>query len=736
MFIPWKGQPFPPEGSRRTSAEALVRILVIDDEPSLARSITALLQGDDRLIEECGSVAETLARLHTTAYDLIVLDFRLPDASGLAVMDWLLSHDRRESVIMISAEQSVEAAVGALRRGAADFLLKPYSAEQLRRSVSTVLAKRQQERNNRQVRQRLESSEQMHRYLVENSLDLIYTLDADGHFSYLNQRIESLLGHPRSTLLGKHFSEIVYPEDLERARFSFNERRTGPRATSNLALRLTRNPFGDSENDEHGPVTIVLNAMGIYNRNDSRAPIYYAGTYGAARSLPGYRANEQVGGYQTYHDPLTQLPNRDLFRDRLNLSIAQAKRRKTHIAVLFIDMDRFKLVNDTYSQGEGDALLRAVALRLRQCLRKGDTLTRHGSDEFVVLLPDIGSKLDAQAIAEKVLQAFRTRFLIADGEFTATISMGIALHPEDGNSAEDLIQHASVAMHQVKGNGGNACGFFSPDMHATYRARTSLEKELRQALSRNELEVHYQPLISLSRSGITGMEALVRWRHPVHGVVAPSRFIQLAEEAGIIHEITRWVLDTACAQLSAWRHRYPELRLSTNLSSRDFDHADLDDTVSRVLTRHGLPAHSLELEITERLLLEDSEKVSLRMQSLRELGIGIAIDDFGTGYSSLAYLQRCGATRLKIDRSFVKDIKTTEDHPIVSAIAGIARGFDIRLAAEGVERDDQMNALEILGCDEMQGFLFSRPVNVDEATRILQEFRLPGVTPPTASAAS
>lgn len=734
MLIPWKGQPFPPEGQRRAAAEALVRILVIDDEPSLARSITALLQTDDRLIEACGTVAETLARLNATAYDLIVLDYRLPDASGLAVMDWLLSHERRESVIMISAEQSLEAAVGALRRGAADFLVKPYSAEQLRRSVTKVLAKRQTERSRRQNRQRLESSEQMHRYLVENSLDLIYTLDADGRFSYLNQRIESLLGHPRSALLGKHFSEIVYPEDLERARFSFNERRTGPRATSNLALRLTRNPFGNAETDEHGPVTIVLNAMGIYNRTDSRAPIHYAGTYGAARSLPGYRFGEQGRGEHSYHDPLTQLPNRDLFRDRLTLSIAQAKRRKTHIAVMFIDMDRFKLVNDTYGAGEGDTLLRAVAGRLRQCLRKGDSLTRHGSDEFLVLLPDVGTKADAKSIADKILQAFRNPFPVADGEFTATISLGVALHPEDGDSADDLIQHASVAMHQAKGGGGNACSFFSPDMHATYRARVSLEKELRQALGRNELELHYQPLVSLSRSAITGMEALVRWRHPVHGVVAPSRFIQMAEEAGIIHEITRWVLDTACAQFSSWRRRYPNLRLSTNLSARDFDHSDLDDVISRVLARYSLPADSLEVEITERLLLEHSDKVSQRMQSLRELGIGIAIDDFGTGYSSLAYLRRCGVTRLKIDRSFVRDLKTTEDHPIVSAIAGIARGFDLRLAAEGVERDEQMNALEILGCDEMQGFLFSRPINAEEATRILQNFRLPGVMPPPATA--
>lgn len=724
MLIPWKGHPLPSEGKWRSSADALVRILVIDDEASLARAIIALLQSDDRLIEECGSVAEALARLNTVAYDLIVLDYRLPDASGLAVMDWLISHDRRESVIMISAEQSVEAAVGALRRGAADFLLKPYRPEQLRRAVSNVLAKRQQERVQRQLRQRLESSEQMHRYLVENSLDLIYTLDSDGRFNYLNQRIESLLGHPRSTLLGRHFSEIVYPEDLERARFSFNERRTGARATSNLSLRLTRNPLGGGDSDEQGPVTIALNAMGIYRRKDSRTPGAYAGTYGAARSLPAAQPGEQDEGYLPRHDLLSRLPTPDLFRDRLNLAIAQAKRRKTHVALLYIDLDRFELVNDTHGPGEGDALLRAVALRLRQCLRKGDSLTRHRSDEFLVLLPDVGARSDAQAITEKVLQAFRAPFPVGDDAFTATISMGIALHPEDGNSAEDLIQHASVAMHHVKGQGGNACGFFSPDMHANYRSRISLENELRQALARHELEVHYQPLISLSRNGIAGMEALVRWRHPVHGVVAPARFIQLAEEAGIIHDVTRWVLDAACAQLATWRARYPNLRLSTNLSARDFDHSNLLDTVSRTLERHNLPAHSLEFEITERLLLEDSDRISLRLQSLRGLGVGIAIDDFGTGYSSLAYLQRAGVTRLKIDRIFVKDVNTREEHPIVSAIAGIARGFDIRLAAEGVERDDQMTALELLGCDEMQGFLFSGPVKPQEATRLLQDFRL------------
>lgn len=732
MVIPWKGPPFPMDARQRSSPETLARILVIDDEPSLTRSIAALLQAHDRLIETCGSVAEALSRLNASAYDLLLLDYRLPDATGLAVMDWLISHERRESVIMISAEHSTDAAIGALRRGARDFLLKPYTADQLRHAVNNALAQRQIERNQRQARQRLESSERMHRYLVENSLDLIYTLDVDGRFSYLNQRIESLLGHSRSTLIGHHFSEIIYPEDLERARFSFNERRTGRRATSNFELRLSRSQTMEGKAPQE-PVTIVLNAMGIYNRDDAQAPAHYAGTYGAARDLSG--PGHDIATRQPHHDPLTRLPNRELFRDRLDLAIAQARRRKGYIAVMFIDMDRFRFVNETYGESEGDALLRAIALRLRQSLRKGDTLTRHGSDEFLALLPDVGGRDDARIIAEKILDAFRQPFSVGDSEFAATLSLGLALHPEDGSCADELIQHASVAMHQVKSTGRDAHSFFAADMHANYRQRLSLEHEFRQALSRQELELHYQPLVSISRQRITGMEALVRWRHPRHGLVAPTRFIHMAEDAGIIHEISRWVIETGCAQLANWRQDHPDLRLSTNLSARDFDHPELDLSISRALSRHGLTAGSLELEITERLLVENGERISLRMQGLRNLGVGIVIDDFGSGYSSLTHMQSCNITRLKIDRRFVQDIKPAGHHPVVSVLAGIARGFDVQLAAEGVEHKEQLHALESLGCDEMQGFLFSRPVDAEEATRILDEYRhpgLPGHLPPPA----
>lgn len=724
MVIPWEGPFFPTDEGRRNAAETLTRILVVDDEPSLTRSVAALLQSKDRLIEDCTSVAETLARLNTRAYDLLIIDYRLPDASGLAVMDWLLSHERRESTIMISGEESMDAAVGALRRGADDFLLKPYSPEQLRRAVANALQKRHAERNNRLLQQRLQSSEQMHRYLVENSLDLIYTLDAEGRFNYLNPRIESLLGHPRNGLIGKHFSEIVHPEDLDRARFCFAERRTGPRAASNIELRLNRNPFGPDSNDDDGPVSIVLNAMGIYRRADSRAAAHFVGTYGAARTLPATRrADDDVPPARFgYHDPITQLPNRELFHDRLNLAITQAKRRKGLIAVMQINVSRHPRRGDPLEQGDADTLQRSIALRLKQCLRRGDTLTRHRGDEFIALLPDINSEPDARAIAEKILQAFQAPVVIDEHEHLASLSIGIAIHPQDGHSAEDLIQFAGVAMHQIKGS-GSSFSFFSPEMHASYRSRASLEKELRHAVTHNELELHYQPLVSLSRDRISGMEALVRWRHPTHGLVAPARFIHSAEEAGIMHEISRWVLDTACAQIALWRRQFPELRLTTNLSPRDFEHADLADTVQRALTRHGLPPASLELEVSESLLCGDLHNVAPGLRDLRNLGVGISLDDFGTSYSSLANLPRYGISRIKIDRSFVKNIQSQSSHPVINAIAGVARGFDIQLTAEGVERGDQRSALETLGCDEMQGFLFSRPLDAAAAGELLAGFR-------------
>ncbi|HMV17521.1 MAG TPA: EAL domain-containing protein [Zoogloea sp.] len=723
MVIPGERPFFPPETGNRGAPDPLIRILVVDDQPSLRRSVVALLQGDDRLIEDCGSVAETLVRLGAASYDLIILDYRLPDATGLAVMNWLSSHHRNESVIVISGEDSMEAAIAALRRGAQDFLRKPYDPDQLRRAVQSVLGKRQQERSHRLTLQRLQSSEHMHRYLVESSPDLIFTTTPDGRFNYINPRIESLLGYRRNSLIGQHFSEIVHPEDLERTRQTFHERRTGQRAAANVEVRLTRSPFGPDQDGEAGPLPFVLNAHGIYHDEDGTTPGEYLGTYGVARHAPPLRLTALAGNPPLQRDPLTRLPGRELLFDRLDLAVAQAKRRKGQIAVMQVDVDRFKDVNERFGQGEGDTLLCAIARRLQRCLRRGDTLSRQGGDEFTILLPDVRGKDNAQAIAGKIHQAFEQPFSLGKDEVRLNCSIGVALYPEDGDDAESLTQHAAIAMFQAKRNGGESHEFFEPGMHSAYRARISLETELRLAISNRELELFYQPRVSLSRNQVTGMEALIRWRHRNHGLVAPSRFLQLAEEVGIMPDISRWVLETACAQLSAWRRLYPELRLATNLSLRDFDRADLNDAIYKALAQHNLPPDSLELEITENLLLEDHEFLAAKVQGLRDMGVGLSIDDFGTGLSSLSLLHRFPVTRLKIDRSFVRNINGQGSHPVINAITGIARGFDVQVSAEGVERGDQVSVLETAGCDEMQGYFFSKPLGAEAATRMLQDFR-------------
>jgi diguanylate cyclase (GGDEF)-like protein len=377
---------------------------------------------------------------------------------------------------------------------------------------------------------------------------------------------------------------------------------------------------------------------------------------------------------------------------------------------MFVDVDRFKLVNDTFGHADGDALLRGIASRLSDTLRRGDTLARLGGDEFTILLPDIDRPEDAEIVARKIIDALATPFHLSREDFRATVSLGITLYPRDGASAEDLIRHADIAMYQVKRSGKNAFRFFDPALNTHHRDRIALENDLRHALARNELELYYQPQVSRSRHCIVGVEALLRWTHPTLGPVSPATFIPLAEEIGLIGDISAWVMERACAQLAEWRRGgHTELRMSLNLSPHDFDRKNIVQTVIDCVARHGLPPALVELEITESMMVNDSDSVAAKVRQLREAGLSVAIDDFGTGYSALAYLQKFPVSTIKIDRSFVRELDGAAGNPIISAIAGIARGFGLYLVAEGVERSEQVAPLGALGCDVMQGYLFAQP---------------------------
>ncbi|MBI2354521.1 MAG: EAL domain-containing protein [Deltaproteobacteria bacterium] len=703
------------------------RILIVDDEPRMRTSLRLLLAGNGREILDCGTGGDAIATLRAQKIDLVLLDINLPDISGLEVLELITSHKVPTSVIVISAADSIDCAIRALRNGAAEFVRKPNELDDIQHKVENALHRRRLERSHALMTVRLEQSERLHRFLVENSPDLIYTLDHEGCFIFINGRVESLLGYSRDELIGCQYSSIVHNEDLVQAHHAFNERRSTDRATSNAEIRLIcKNDSHDLFEQRH--IVAMLSAMGIYeerHEGEGSQVRRFVGTYGVARDITERKAAEETISFQALHDQLTDLPNRRLFKDRLEIAMKQSKRHGCVVGVMFIDLDRFKLVNDTHGHAEGDELLKNMAQRLRHCVRACDTVARQGGDEFTVLLPNLVHAEDATIIATKILDELKMPFQVAGQLFRATASIGIAVFPNDGDSADMLMKNADIAMYKVKDSGKNGFRFFTTEMNACYHERITRENDLRQAVQNSEFELYFQPKFSVSANRMVGMEALIRWRHPVHGLLNPGGFIDMAEETGLIGAITDWVLAEACSQLARWRSMgLEDLNISVNVSPQDFDSKDLVERIASHVDKYNLSADSLEIEITENLLLPDVSGITEKMRLLRECGVRISIDDFGTRYSSLNYLRRFPINVIKIDQSFVRDLVEEQPvSPIIHAIIGIARGFGLHLVAEGVETNYQMETLRDLGCDVMQGYLFSRPVPAAEAERLLCDSR-------------
>lgn len=698
------------------------RILIVDDEPHFRRAYSSLLVADERTIDEAATGQVALEKLKEGRIDLVILDLRLPDISGLEIMEWLVAHEIDTTVIVFSADKSINSAIHALRHRAFEFLRKDCDPDDMIIAVERALSQRQREKEHALITARLRHSESLHRFLVEQSPDLIFTLDSEGYFTFFNGRVQTLLGYAPEELTGQHYSAIVDPRDHEHARFAFNERRIGPRSTNNLEVRFRRKPSaGRARNGVC--ITTILSSQGVYRTTNLGQPGLFLGTSGVARDISERKQAEETIAFQAFHDLLTRLPNRTLFVDRLEMAITQAVRRKEKLAVMFLDLDRFKLVNDTYGHQAGDQLLREFAARIRRCLRTGDTLARQGGDEFTALLPNLTSPEDIGVIAEKILSELRRPFLVADTEFLATASIGLAVYPDDAVSAQDLIRCADVAMYQVKAQGKNGYVAFQPYMHQAHRDRLSIENDLRNAVKTgDQFELHYQPQIDALTGCVVGLEALIRWHHPQEGLIRPDVFIPIAEETGLIVAISDWVLNEACAQLSVLRERgHGHLRMGVNLSPREFERTDLLERVEAPLARFAVPPESLEIAITESLLMKDVENIVVRVKHLRSTGVHISIDDFGTRYSSLNYLRRFSVSRIKIDQSFVRDLKAPQDScAVIQAIVGIARNFNLQVMVEGVETAHQVAVLRQLGCHEMQGYFFCQPMPAGELTEFLE----------------
>ena len=448
----------------------------------------------------------------------------------------------------------------------------------------------------------------------------------------------------------------------------------------------------------------------------------FLGTYGVARDISARKQAEATITFQAYHDLLTGLPNRSLFKDRLGQAMVHAKRHGQTMATLFLDMDHFKVVNDTLGHLVGDGLLQALAQRLRDCLREGDTLSRIGGDEFMLLLPHIRSRDNAAYIAQKIISSLKQPFYVEGHELYAGMSIGIAIYPDDGDNIETLIKHADIAMYHAKDHGRNDYKFFTQDLHKSFTGRLAIENEMRHALEKKEFEVFYQPQVAVESQRIRGMEALVRWNHPTRGIVSPTDFIPIAEECGLITPISEWVMDEACRQAQLWRSDVlPKISMAINLSARQIEHPQFVEKFMHCLRQHVPDGHGIEIEITESTLMRDIDGAISKLRKLADMGVEISIDDFGTGYSSLSYLKKLPINTIKIDRSFIHDLTghMNNGSTIVAGIAAMAKGLNLKVVAEGVETQEQLDYLKSLGCDIYQGFFYSRAVNAEAATEIL-----------------
>ena len=535
----------------------------------------------------------------------------------------------------------------------------------------------------------------------------------DGRWTKVNHSLCEMIGYSEQELLATDFHSVTHEDDLadmtaqvdklleEKASSSQMELRYKHKRGHNVWALLSVTVIRDSLTDS---VNLVFQIQDITDRK---------------------RAEEQLL-HEAFHDGLTGLPNRALFMDHLKLSVERGKRREDRLfAVLFLDLDRFKVINDSLGHMVGDQLLVGIARRLEICLRPGDTVARLGGDEFTVLLEDLMSVPEAIDVADRLQKALALPFNLNGHEVFATVSIGIALSSTGYDRPEEVLRDADTAMYRAKSLGKARHEVFDKTMHARAMNLLQMEADLRRAIERREFILHYQPIVALETGTISGFEALIRWQHPERGFVRPDEFISIAEETGLIIPIGQWVLEEACRQIHEWQELYPQyppLQISVNLSSKQFATPNLIEQISRVLRETCVEPHSLKLEITESMVMENVESAIEMLKQLRTLGIELSIDDFGTGYSSLSYLHRFPISTLKIDRSFVSRMSdNNENAEIVRTILMLARSLKMDVVAEGVETKDQLSQLAMLECEYGQGYYFSKPLDVEGASALLAD---------------
>jgi diguanylate cyclase (GGDEF)-like protein/PAS domain S-box-containing protein len=553
--------------------------------------------------------------------------------------------------------------------------------------------------------------------------DAVISTDADGQVTYLNAVAEGLTGWARTEAIDRPLTDVF--------RIINVESREPAQDPMGLAIRENRTV-------SLTPDCILIRRDGMEaGIEDSAAPIHdrrgkVTGAVMVFRDVSATRALSLKMSHLAQHDSLTNLPNRILLNDRLSQAMAMAHRHGTKLAVLYLDIDRFKHINDSAGHTAGDRLLQSIAERLLGCVRSSDTVSRQGGDEFVILLCEVAHAQDAAVTAEKMLAALSEPYRIDEFELHASASIGIATYPQDGTSAEGLLKNADAAMYQAKECGRNNYQFFKAEMNERAVEHHSLERDLRHALEQRQFVLHYQPKVDLRTGAISGIEALLRWRHPTRRLIRSSRFITIAEDSGLIVPIGKWVLREGCRQAKLWQDTpLAPMSIAINVSPVELRAKNFVGGVREILAETGLAARYLELEITETFLMQDASSTGMVLEELKDMGIGLALDDFGTGYSSLSYLKRFPIDTLKIDRSFVRDLATdSDDASIVCAVINMGRSLNMRVVAEGVETPEQCAFLRNHQCPEAQGFYFGEPVLPEKVGKLVARKMRPLSSPP------
>ena len=705
--------------------DPIATILIVDDDPQVRKLLEMLLQLEGYKTCLAANGEEALAAVEQAPPDLILLDVMMSGMDGCQVASQLKSSTNTSSIpiIMLTALSDRDARLGALEAGVEEFLSKPVDRAELWLRVRNLLRlknigdllQRHSLNLESQVRERTADLQQFRTAMDVTADAIILVNRSTVRFIEFNAAATTMLGYSRDELM-QLSPEALTGASMDQLLGLYDGIIDGHFADQLIETQLRR---------KDGSLVQVEIRRQAYRSNEDWIIV------GVVRDIAERKEADKRLLHMAHYDVLTGLPNRTLFYSTLQSALAQAEERGWQIAVLFIDLDHFKNVNDTLGHATGDELLRQLSNRLMHCVRIRDTVGRLGGDEFgLILIMDDGQK-GATAAVDKIREVLRDPFYLNNHEIPVTVSIGITLYPEDDASPDTLIKYADTAMYRAKKAGRDSYRFFTTQMNTEVLARLDLETALRKAVENEEFILHYQPKIRLSDGCVCGLEALLRWQRPGHGLVSPFAFIPILEDTGLIVSVGNWVLATVCKQIGLWqRSGVGAVQVAVNISGRQFNEGELENQVIKALSDNQIPPSLLELELTESSLMDNTQQTIASLEQLRGRGVTISIDDFGTGYSSLSYLRRFPIDKLKIDIAFIREVTSNpEDAAIALTIIHLAHSLKLKVIAEGVETQEQLDFLLHNHCDQIQGYLFSPPLGVVAIEQLLRDdkrLKLPG----------